>query len=1398
MIRKEYKKIGSVPLSLFLLAMLLFAPALAEAAIGTGGATCTAQSKTAGTSLACTVATQNLDAGNVAVLWFAGDNTATADGNDGLLSSVTDSAGNTWTVRRCFTNAQGGSGNGATTCIATSKLSATLTSGIGTITANFASTTAKAIVVKEFTVGAGNNIAVAGTPQDLANDNSDPGSMTIAGLANAEHLFVRSTALERTGGGTWTPTASYTTSGCGGTSGGGSAGNMESCGEFRILTATTDSSNPTGTAVDNASVFIAFDEVVAGAPTQLAFLQQPTNTAAGSTITPAITVEIQDAGGNLVTTATNTVTIAFGTDPSGGTAVLSGTLSVAAVAGVATFSDLSIDTGGTGYTLTASAAGLTGATSNSFNITVPAGTFGATECAASRFGSDLVCTAQDVSITGIAVAPGGPTSCVGGQSVTITLDINVNFATPNRWDAGLFLSSDGKTPELLPASGGASSCTVAVLDTPTINPATSFLDLDPGPWGGTTDACGDGNSSISGGTGSGVQRVTGVPVACQAVDLSGGRLFIPFLTSWDNQSSPSGSTCTSNLNPVPNTKSKCNVPDGTVLADVLKSTVELVVLPDISKTDGIATVTAGDSTTYTVVITNTTGATLNNAIFQDPAVTNLTIDTLGCAAAGGATCPASYPISAMQGGGITIPAMPANSNVTFTIGATVSASTPAGIITNTAYVTVSGESNSAFDTDNVIAKLAASKSFVPASIGIGGTSVLTVTIENSNLSAATGLAFTDNYPAGLVNTAVPNLTNTCGGTATASAGGSSLSISGGTISAGGSCTVTVDVTSAAGGAYNNSTGNITSNEYTGDPATATLAVATSSLANSTKSWQDINGGEADPGDTIRYTITVIESAGYNAIGVSVSDVVPAGLTGISIVSCPAGATCNVVGQTVTATGVSVTANGSVTLVFDATIGLGASPGDIINNCATITNPGGVGASPCASTIVVSPSAVAGTGNKRLYLNATSLSRVIPASSSTVTITKSSSQVWSLSPVLQMPVTISPDVTPLAIIPVNLYLSTNTASESRTVQVDVTCSGGGTTYSETKIFDGTAVNNPYLSTTATLVSFTNLTISADHTCAAGQTWDLTVRNNTTGNGTRNVIVSPVSGVNNSYISLPSLSIINVDSVNSYNDTYPAVTTPPSGYYTAGNIVYVRAVVSDPFGSFDITSATVTIKDPDDNAVVTNAVMTQVADSGASTKTYEYSYVVPVSGPSGFWTPTVTAKEGAETTVSDSGSGTFSVVLMPSIQVAKFVVAYSDPINGTTSPKAVPGSVMTYTVLVTNSGYGTVDNNTTVITDPIPANTEFYVNDIGGAGSGPLLFVDGTPASGLSYSFISLGSGADNISFSNNSGATYVYTPVSDANGCDTNITNIKISPAGVFNGVGGGNPSFSLIYRVRVK
>ncbi|HET7250882.1 MAG TPA: hypothetical protein VFI79_13615 [Gemmatimonadales bacterium] len=106
--------------------------------------------------------------------------------------------------------------------------------------------------------------------------------------------------------------------------------------------------------------------ITPGAATQLVFTGQPATATAGANITPTIVVTARDAKGNTATGFTSAVTLAFGTNAGGGT--LSGTTSVNAVAGVASFSTININKSGTGYTLTATSGTLTGATSTGFDI----------------------------------------------------------------------------------------------------------------------------------------------------------------------------------------------------------------------------------------------------------------------------------------------------------------------------------------------------------------------------------------------------------------------------------------------------------------------------------------------------------------------------------------------------------------------------------------------------------------------------------------------------------------------------------------------------------------------------------------------------------------------------------------------------------------------------------------------------------------------------------------------------------------------------------------------------------------------------------------------------------------------------------------------------------------------
>ena len=93
--------------------------------------------------------------------------------------------------------------------------------------------------------------------------------------------------------------------------------------------------------------------------------------------------------------------------------------------------------------------------------------------------------------------------------------------------------------------------------------------------------------------------------------------------------------------------------------------------------------------------------------------------------------------------------------------------------------------------------------------------------------ALTGVGFTDTYPAGLQNAAVPNASTTCsGGTVTAAANGPSISLSGATIAINNICTVTVTVTGTTAGTETNSVTVSSLNGGTGNTSTSKLGVVT--------------------------------------------------------------------------------------------------------------------------------------------------------------------------------------------------------------------------------------------------------------------------------------------------------------------------------------------------------------------------------------------------------------------------------------------------------------------------------------------------------------------------------------------------------------------------------------------
>ena len=105
---------------------------------------------------------------------------------------------------------------------------------------------------------------------------------------------------------------------------------------------------------------------VAGGASVLVFTVQPTDAVAGEAITPAVEVVAHDEHGNRASSFSGAVTLTLG---GGGT--VAGTTVRSATAGVVTFPGLSVSTAGSGYRLSASAPGVSGATSAAFDITAP-------------------------------------------------------------------------------------------------------------------------------------------------------------------------------------------------------------------------------------------------------------------------------------------------------------------------------------------------------------------------------------------------------------------------------------------------------------------------------------------------------------------------------------------------------------------------------------------------------------------------------------------------------------------------------------------------------------------------------------------------------------------------------------------------------------------------------------------------------------------------------------------------------------------------------------------------------------------------------------------------------------------------------------------------------------------
>jgi len=675
-------------------------------------------------------------------------------------------------------------------------------------------------------------------------------------------------------------------------------------------------------------------------------------------------------------------------------------------------------------------------------------------------------------------------------------------------------------------------------------------------------------------------------------------------------------------------------------------------------------------------------------------------------------------------------------------------------------------------------------------------------------------------------------------------------------------------------------------------ATDTVAIVHSDLSTSTKSVEDPNGGDAAPGDKLRYTITLRETAGAPASNLAVTDALPAHTTGLAVVSLPPGSADASTASQLSVGGISVPANGTATIVFEVTVAT-VAPGTAIDNTATIANPGGPGASPSAPTVVVSQSQVAlpASGSKFLYLyDDRTMSRVAtgPGATGGVQLGAGSSLDWTLSPGLAKQLTLAGNAA------VNLRVKCNGSFLCGLLAGSMTA----------ELRAGTTSLGTSSAQSVTSQSVTGASLSIAFTgpvhVAPGTPLVLRLRNG----GLSAVQVYQYNG-GPSTLSFATPTVVNVDSVDIFATPYPAEAR--KARYVEGDTIHVRAVASDPFGAADITGARLLLTDAGGTVRVADVAMAVKASSGAL-RTFEGSYTLPANPRTGTWTAVVTAIEGTEldgsgqpaithsrsqlavvagkvslskawgsgavagnavaltigggndaaagsstapaTTIAAtanapggatltlgesftsgtasiytpslactrakdgaavpvSGTGLSRTITMPNdsavaclwtnartvpLTVVKLTSVVWDPVNGNDHPKAIPGAVVEYSIAVANPAPNPVDSGTVVVTDPIPAPLELRVADLAGAGSGPVAFANGSPPSGLAYTFASLASASDDLEFSSDGGATWTYVPTPGPDGTDPNVTGIRVNPKGVFN---PGNAQFTLKFRARI-
>ncbi len=438
--------------------------------------------------------------------------------------------------------------------------------------------------------------------------------------------------------------------------------------------------------------------------------------------------------------------------------------------------------------------------------------------------------------------------------------------------------------------------------------------------------------------------VTGAATTCTGTPVvtASANAVNPGTLSLSGATIPANSTCTVTVNV---TTTVAGIYTNTFTAGALttsagsnvnpaSATLSVLLPPTVAKSFGPTGVAVNANSLLTITLTNPNPAIMTGVAFSDTYPADLRNALVPNAST---TCPTGSAVASPNGTNpgtlvFTGGSIAANSSCTVTVNVTSAISNNYTNSTGTISSTNAGNSVSPATAILSVGVPSISKVFSPNPIILGSTSTLNFTITNGSPITMTGVGFTDNFPTmpGLMVVASPVVsTNTCGGTFAPVALAGSVALSGGSVPANSTCTLSVRVSMPSAGVYANTSGAVSATgPLVGNTASANLTVNVA-LPVLTKAFSSATIGIGQT-TTLTFTINNSATGTINQTGLGFTDTLPGtgGLTATAASpQCGGGTVAITSGNIITITGAALNAGTSCTIT--ATVA-GVSAGSYIN------------------------------------------------------------------------------------------------------------------------------------------------------------------------------------------------------------------------------------------------------------------------------------------------------------------------------------------------------------------------------------------------------------------------------------------------------------------------------------